>query len=549
MPAFSVPVASACISVLYLIGTLPAQTPNETASPVQVSQPAQGSQVRIVRLSQVKGAVQLDRNTGRGYEPAIPNLPIVEHSRLETGMGVAEVEFEDNSTLRIAPGSTVEFTQLGRLPQGTTISSVRLVKGTAYVSLLKSRGNEFDLLFGQQKLELPPASHVRLQSDGSLATLAVLDGTVHLDESTGPTDVSHKNTVTFHLGDGAEPTVAKNIVPAAMDAWDKSAVETHAQAAATIAFGSPYAYGLGDMMYYGAFANVAGCGSMWRPYFASAAWDPYSNGVWAWYQGAGYSWVSPYPWGWTPYHFGNWSYCSGAGWGWQPGGSWNGLNNATAFGSTGGGGVGGAANPNPTHRIPRPVRPPAPGAPTLTAVNLKPLVHSGASANSFTFRTDSAGLGIPRDGLGKLNKLSQDTLTRGTASTPIYFSRPSSPEGYGRPERGSNGAPESNGNVAVTSMHRGSAPAPETQRPSESGSWGNGGRNASSGSSQQSSGQSSRSYEPPSSQPSRSYEPPSSQPSRSYEPTSRPSAPSPPPAPSAPPASSPPASSGASRPR
>ena len=31
------------------------------------------------------------------------NLPIVEKSRLQTGMGVAEVEFEDNSTLRLAP--------------------------------------------------------------------------------------------------------------------------------------------------------------------------------------------------------------------------------------------------------------------------------------------------------------------------------------------------------------------------------------------------------------------------------------------------------------
>ena len=86
---------------------------------------------------------------------------------------------------------------------------------------------------------------------------------------------------------------------------------------------------------------------MWRPYFASAAWDPYSNGVWAWYQGAGYSWVSPYPWGWTPYHFGSWSYCSGAGWGWQPGGSWNGLNNVIAVVPTGGGG--GVANGARTH--------------------------------------------------------------------------------------------------------------------------------------------------------------------------------------------------------
>src|SRR3984957_9897738 len=280
MPAVSTSVASACISVLFLLGTLPAQTTDEAGPPPEVSK------VRIVRLSEVRGAVQLDRNTGSGYEPVMTNLPIVEHSRLQTGAGVAEVEFEDNSTLRVAPNSIVEFTQLDRLPAGTTASSVRLAKGTAYVSLLKTKGNEFTLLFGQQKLQLPPSSHIRLQVDGALATLAVFDGTVHIDESVGPTEVSHKNTVTFHLTDQAEPTLAKNIVPEPLDSWDKSAAQSHAQSGGSSAFGSPYAYGLNDMMYYGSFASVGGCGSMWRPYFASAAWDPYSNGVWAWYQGA-----------------------------------------------------------------------------------------------------------------------------------------------------------------------------------------------------------------------------------------------------------------------
>ena len=306
MSTISLPVASACISVLLLIGTLPAQTTSETTpSP-------EASKVRIVRLSQVKGAVQLDRNTGRGYEPAITNLPIVEHSRLQTGMGVAEVEFEDNSTLRIAPGSIVEFSQLDRSPAGTT-SSVRLIKGTAYVSLLKTRGNQFNLLFGPQKLELPPASHIRLQTDGTLPTLAVLDGTaLHIDGTAGPTDVARKNSITFHLLDQAEPTLAKNIMPTALDSWEKDAAQANTQSATSTALGSPYSYGLGDMMYYGSFSNISGCGSMWHPYFASADWDPYSNGVWAWYPGAGYSWVSPYPWGWTPYHLGSWAYCSGS---------------------------------------------------------------------------------------------------------------------------------------------------------------------------------------------------------------------------------------------
>ena len=36
------------------------------------------SKVRIVRLSQIKGVVQIDRHIGRGFENAIANLPVVE---------------------------------------------------------------------------------------------------------------------------------------------------------------------------------------------------------------------------------------------------------------------------------------------------------------------------------------------------------------------------------------------------------------------------------------------------------------------------------------
>jgi hypothetical protein len=508
MSAISIPAATACVSVLFLLGNLSAQTTDVTGPPSEVSK------VRIVRLSEVRGAVQLDRNTGRGYESVLANLPIVEHSRLQTGMGVAEVEFEDNSTLRIAPNSIVEFTQLDRLAGGATVSSVRLVKGTAYVSLLKTRGNEFNLQFGQQELQLPPSSHIRLQLTGDQATLAVLDGAVRIDGSAGPTDVPRKKTVTFQLQDQvAQLTVAKDIVPAALDSWDKDAAARHAQSATNSAFGSPYSYGIGDMMYYGSFANAGGCGSMWRPYFASAAWDPYSNGVWAWYQGAGYSWVSPYPWGWTPFHLGSWSYCSGVGWGWQPGGSWNGLNNAMVSG----GGAAAVASGGSPVRPPRPVRPPGPGEPTLTELNLKPLVRSQAvSADSFVFRKDSAGLGIPREGMGRLEKLSQSAIKGGTATTPIYLSTPSSAPGNGRP---------ANEGIGVTSLHRGSAPTSAGQMPSERGASNGGG------------GSSARSGPEPSSQPQRSAAQPSSQPAPMAQPSSQPmSQPSSQPAPAASPA-------------
>lgn len=509
MSAISIPAASACLSVLFLLSTLPAQTTSEAGPHPAVSK------VRIVRLSEANGSVQMDRNVGRGYEPVMANLPIVEHSRLQTVVGVAEVEFEDNSTLRVAPNSIVEFEELDRLPGGATVSSVRLVKGMAYVSLLKtkSQGNEFNILLGQQKLLLPPSSHIRLQTDGAQGTLAVFDGTVRIEGPGGSTDVPKKKTVTFpSLDQAAQPIVAKNVVPAALDSWDKDAAERHAQSSNS-AFGSPYSYGLSDMMYYGSFMNAGGCGSMWRPYFASAAWNPYSNGVWAWYQGAGYSWVSPYPWGWTPFHFGSWSYCSGTGWGWRPGGAWNGLNNTAALVSGGGGGAAVVSPGSPARPI-GPTRPPGPGEPTLKVMNLRPLVWSQAvSADSFVFRKDSAGLGIPREGMGRLNRLSQNTINRGTATTPIYLTAPSPTLRNGR---------SVGEGIVPTSIHRGSAPA-DTQMSWQRGqSNGGGGNSTRSGSEANSSPV--RSMSQPSNEPARSMSQPSSQPMS--QPSSQPMSPS-----------------------
>jgi hypothetical protein len=203
------------------------------------------------------------------------------------------------------------------------------------------------------------------------------------------------------------------------------------------------------MAYYGDFTDAPGCGSMWRPYFASASWQPYSNGSWAWYQGAGYSWVSPYPWAWTPFHSGSWAYCPNTGWGWLPGGGWNGLNNVKALIPSGGtgGGIG-------IIRVPhQPVGPPSPRGPSMIAVNTKPLMGSEiASPTAFLFRNDSAGLGVPRGTLGNLHKFSNEAVSHGSARTPIYATAPQTGRSFG-------GLTTSE-SMAV-SIHRGYAPPPQ----------------------------------------------------------------------------------------
>jgi FecR protein len=444
------------------------------------------SEVRIVRLSQVKGEVQLNRKTDQGFETAFANLPIVQNQRLQTHEGVAEVEFEDNTTLRITPNTLIEFPALQRTASGTTISNVKILSGTLYVSLAATKGNEFTISLGNDKVILTPSSHIRIDVGTPTSKLSVFSGSVQLTDASGTITVGKKKALTLDATTQAPPVMASNGEPGPFDDWDKTSMEYHNlhSVPAAYAGGSSYLYGINDLNYYGSFTDVGGCGSMWRPYLASAAWDPFANGVWAWYPGAGYSWVSPYPWGWTPFHSGSWSYCAGGGWGWRPGGQWNGLQNQPL-----------ALNSTRTTRCescPKPPLPPVTGRSTLVVVNTKPLAVSqlNSSSDTFVFRKDSAGLGVPRESLGKLNKISAGVEQHGFVSKPVFVSNPiessmhaNSPSAVSHTAEGlnrSNNASTHNSQISrssgstVTPTSRASSPSQ-----SSSGSW-SGGSHASS---------------------------------------------------------------------
>ncbi len=426
-------ISTAALSALMLAGlasraqetTTPESAPASSeavANPQSTATVSAHSKVRIVRLSEVKGVVQMDRQTGKGFEAAMANLPVVEGSKLKTGDGVAEVEFEDNSTVRVGLNSEVEFPKLELLPSGAKSSSITVLQGTVYVSLINTKGNEFSVKFGQQTVSLPPDSHVRLQLTPTEANLAVLHGEALVEEPSGPTSVGKNKTMTFNLASQNPPVIAKNVVEQPLDKWDSDAMQYHKSFANASSFGNtPYSYGINDMNYYGSF--VSGCGgSMWRPYFTSASWDPFASGAWAYYPSAGYSWVSPYPWGWTPYHYGSWSFCQGVGWGWMPGGTWLGLANNTFVGQPL---QPGFQNTLAGTRPRPPLHPPTANESSLVGVNLKSMPASGlGEKDKFVFRSNSAGLGVPRGSLGKLNSFSNQAAHRGMATTNVYYGAP-----------------------------------------------------------------------------------------------------------------------------
>jgi FecR protein len=354
------------------------------------------SQARIVRLSDVQGSVQINKNSGLGFENAFVNLPITQGTQLRTGAtGRAEIEFEDGSSMRLGPNTNVEFSHLSSDDSGKRTSQINLAEGLAYIDWMGK--DEFGLNFSREKILLDHAARFRVDVSPQTAHLAVFKGEVDVDGVPGKLTVQKKKTAIFNVADEDKSTLASNVQAMPLDEWDQQATAYHDQYAKNNQI--PVGYGVSDLNYYGSYSNVAGYGQMWQPFFAGVGWDPFMDGAWGWYPGFGYMYASSYPWGWLPYMYGNWSYAPGYGWGWQPGGFKN-------------------FHPVPLYT-----------PTTLTRVNL--VVPSGQSGKTIivgkgamlaasplsplTIKAGTAGLGVARGSLADMKSLNHQVAKSGFA--------------------------------------------------------------------------------------------------------------------------------------
>jgi hypothetical protein len=360
------------------------------------------SHARIVRLSDIQGTVQIDRNTGQGYEKATVNMPLVEGMKLAAkAEGRAEVEFEDGSTVRITPNTKIEFTALSLQDSGAKVSTVTLTEGLAYFDYTaKQKDNVFTVIFKDEKVRAEEAVRFRVNLEEATAVVAVFNGELKVDGLSGPVEVSKNRSAIFDLTNGNKSTVAKNIEEEPFDAWDKQQAKYQQEYASKGSYHSyPYGYGVSDLNYYGNYTNVPGYGTMWQPYFAGVGWDPFMDGSWMFYPGAGYTWVSAYPWGWMPYRYGAWNFVPGYGWMWAPGG----------FG-------GGWATVVPVTNPPIRFKPPAPPVRGTATVAVGRPVPSSMPPSRLVVRNDSAGLGVPRGAVSNMSKVAHQAQTTGAAT-------------------------------------------------------------------------------------------------------------------------------------
>ena len=176
------------------------------------------SQVRAVRLSFVEGSVQITHGSSQDFEKAMANLPMIQGTRLRTsGDGRAEVEFEDGSTIRLAPNSSIAFPELVLRESGGKASSIEISKGTAYVDFAGEKNEEFTLQFGKEKLALAHSARMRIAVSEEGASVAVFKGDIQIEGPSNTLALKKNQTGNFDFANWDPVPVGS--YPSGASAW------------------------------------------------------------------------------------------------------------------------------------------------------------------------------------------------------------------------------------------------------------------------------------------------------------------------------------------
>lgn len=302
--------------------------------------------VRVLRLSFAQGDVQIDRNSGDGWEQAINNMPVIGGARLYAAENSkAELEFEDGSSIRLAGPAQITLTELSTASDGSPVNVIQVDSGEIYVNARMHHHDQFRVLTPSgDAFNISKPSHLRFTVDQQTASLAVMDGEAIVQGGEPNAKVHAGESYNYILGQPASAARLNSVPQEPEDAWDEQRNSYNDQnvsaGAAYSGSDDPNAYGVADLGAYGSYSDQPGYGEVWQPSGVGPDWNPYDDGAWSYYPDWGWTFVSGYPWGWAPFFYGDWCYIGGRGWAWRSGpwhGPWHGR----------GGGGGGGFHPQP----------------------------------------------------------------------------------------------------------------------------------------------------------------------------------------------------------
>lgn len=181
---------------------------------------ADDSHARMVSVTYISGTVRLNNQN------VTINAPVIEGNVLSTSTdSLAEVRFEDGSTMRLAPETEVTFSQLARLSSGNAITRVDLDQGEAEFYVEKPSAGFLAVDVHNKNILFKHSGRYRILSINSdPLELAVWKGTaeVHDHESGQNVEVEGKETFTLAANDPQEYDLQDGVVGDELDQWSQS---------------------------------------------------------------------------------------------------------------------------------------------------------------------------------------------------------------------------------------------------------------------------------------------------------------------------------------
>ncbi len=297
---------------------VPSQVPNQlpSSAPNADANAGDAPDHGVARLSFIQGNVSMRHGDMGELSPTALNAPLVTTDRVVTGdAGRAEIQFDFNNMIRLAPSTEVRLSQLEYQKY-----QVQIAAGTTTFRVLQDNPGQVEISTPTVAVRPVKAGSYRVsvRPDG-ITEITVRQGQVEIYGPQGSENLGVGQTMDVRgTPDNPEFQTVAAIPLDDFDRWnldrDRVMQQTSSYRPGYIPQDVPGGESLDP---YGRWQNDPSYGYVWVPQ-EPQGWAPYQNGQWIDEGYYGYSWLGAEPWGWAPYHYGNW-YMSPWGWAWWPG--------------------------------------------------------------------------------------------------------------------------------------------------------------------------------------------------------------------------------------
>ena len=276
--------------------------------------------VRVARIGELDGQVEVQLHSFDAWRPAARNLPLVERAWVRSATAArVEMELDEGSAFRLVGDAISELSDYTRLSTGQRITTLSLDHGVAYFTGEPNPRDALILAVPGAQATIRGGARVRLEASGSVSQIAVIEGRVRFSSPVAELDVNEGQTARIENGGRPRFFLRREVAPLDSDRWSEQRDRALAASASSRHLPDLF-FGLVDLDTGGSWIQTDDLGPVWKPK-VNSAWTPYRDGQWIWYDELGYTWIANEPWGWLPFHYGRWMQSNGLGWVWSPAGN------------------------------------------------------------------------------------------------------------------------------------------------------------------------------------------------------------------------------------